>query len=113
VVALHAGLCRPVVEGGGLVPGRVEAPLRVVPPPRPAAAPAEAPVAKRRQLHGLHGLRGREVDVAGFRLWVLRLRAFPEGAADVEGYTRLERTVFGRRTFWLTRGPGPGTPREG
>jgi hypothetical protein len=46
-------------------------------------------------------------------LWVLRLCGFPEGAADAEGYARLERTVFGRRAFWLTRGPGPRVPREG
>jgi hypothetical protein len=43
-------------------------------------------------------------------LWVLRLCGFPEGAADAEGYTRLERTVFGRRAFWLTAGPGPWAP---
>jgi hypothetical protein len=46
-------------------------------------------------------------------LWMLRLCGFPEGAADAEGYTPLERTVFGRRAFWLTTGPGPRAPREG
>jgi hypothetical protein len=46
-------------------------------------------------------------------LWVLRLCGFPEGAADAGGHTRLERTVFGRRAFWLTTGPGPRAPQEG
>jgi hypothetical protein len=46
-------------------------------------------------------------------LWVLRLCGFPEGAEDAEGYTRLARTVFGRRAFWLTTVPGPRAPRRG
>ena len=46
-------------------------------------------------------------------LWVLRRCGFLEGAEDAEGATTLERTVFGRRTFWLTTGPGPRAPREG
>jgi hypothetical protein len=46
-------------------------------------------------------------------LWVLRLCGFPEGAVDAEGATALGHTVFRRRTFWLTRGPGPRAPREG
>jgi hypothetical protein len=32
-------------------------------------------------------------------LWVLRLSGFPDAG--------LERTVLGRRAFWLTTGPGP------
>jgi hypothetical protein len=40
-------------------------------------------------------------------LFVLRLCAFPERAPNARGATALDRTVFGSRTFFLRRGPGP------
>jgi hypothetical protein len=36
-------------------------------------------------------------------LWVLSLCAFSEGDEDARGMTDLERTVFGRRVFFLRR----------